>query len=131
MSITHQNSNLFRVQPTLRNRFYTSLYLDFLIRVWLDVNIMARKSDKKQRRGRGGAGQNRAESEAYLKKNGSKPGVTEACIQYCTVEGSPGKDARSLLRRAFPRGETGNRITPLGSLQLTDRDLCQETPDGH
>ncbi len=54
---------------------------------------MSRKSDKKQRRGRGGAGQNRAESEAFLKKNGSKPGVitTASGLQYTIKDPGTGK----------------------------------------
>ncbi|MEI6891906.1 MAG: FKBP-type peptidyl-prolyl cis-trans isomerase [Pontiella sp.] len=40
---------------------------------------MGRKNKKNigKKRGRGGAGQNRAESEAFLKKNGAKPEVIE------------------------------------------------------
>jgi len=54
---------------------------------------MGRKSDKKQKRGRGGAGQNRAESEAYLKKNGAKSEVitTASGLQYTIQNPGTGK----------------------------------------
>ena len=54
---------------------------------------MGRKSDKKQKRGRGGAGQNRAESEAFLKKNSSRPGVitTASGLQYTIQDPGTGK----------------------------------------
>lgn len=50
-----------------------------------------RKSGKK--RGRGGAGQNRAESEAFLKKNRSNPDVIEtpSGLQYIVREEGIGK----------------------------------------
>lgn len=45
---------------------------------------MARKKYSRKVSGRGSAGQNRAESEAFLKKNGSKPDVvvTASGLQY-------------------------------------------------
>ena len=54
---------------------------------------MSRKKDKKQKRGRGGAGQNRAESEAFLKKNRGKPGVVEtpSGLQYTIKDPGTGK----------------------------------------
>ena len=50
-----------------------------------------RNSGKK--RGRGGAGQNRAETEAFLKKNRSKPDVIETAsgLQYTIKEPGSGK----------------------------------------
>jgi len=53
---------------------------------------MGRKN-KSKKRGRGGAGQNRAESEAFLKKNRSKPGVIEmpSGLQYTVREEGAGK----------------------------------------
>lgn len=46
-----------------------------------------------KKRGRGGAGQNRTETEAYLKKNGSKPDVivTPSGLQYTIKEPGEGK----------------------------------------
>lgn len=46
-----------------------------------------------KQRGRGGAGQNRAESEAFLKKNRSKPDVIETAsgLQYTVREEGTGK----------------------------------------
>ena len=48
---------------------------------------------KKSNRNRGGAGQNRAESDAFLKKNRSKPGVIEtpSGLQYFIRESGTGK----------------------------------------
>ncbi len=52
---------------------------------------MSRK--KYTHKNRGGAGQNRAESEAFLKKNRSKPGVVEtpSGLQYMIKEPGTGK----------------------------------------
>ena len=52
---------------------------------------MGRKKYKSKNRG--GAGQNRAESEAFLKKNRSKPGVitTASGLQYTIQEAGAGK----------------------------------------
>ena len=46
-----------------------------------------------KKRGRGGAGQNRAESEAFLKKNRGKPGVVEtpSGLQYTIKDPGTGK----------------------------------------
>src|SRR6056300_899136 len=46
-----------------------------------------------KKRGRGGAGQNRAETEAYLKKNRSKPDVIETAsgLQYTIKDPGAGK----------------------------------------
>ena len=54
---------------------------------------MARKLHSRKTPGRGGAGQNRAESEAYLKKNGSKPDVitTASGLQYTIQDPGTGK----------------------------------------
>lgn len=53
---------------------------------------MGRKN-KGQKRGRGGAGQNRAETEAFLKKNRQKPNVIETAsgLQYTVREEGTGK----------------------------------------
>jgi FKBP-type peptidyl-prolyl cis-trans isomerase len=54
---------------------------------------MARKKYSRKVAGRGGAGQNRSESEAYLKKNGAKPEVitTASGLQYTIQEPGTGK----------------------------------------
>lgn len=58
---------------------------------------MGRKNSNKRKygktQGRGGAGQNRAESEAYLKKNRQKPDVIETAsgLQYTIREQGTGK----------------------------------------
>jgi FKBP-type peptidyl-prolyl cis-trans isomerase len=51
---------------------------------------MSRKTHKTKNRG--GAGQNRAESEAFLKKNSSRPGVivTASGLQYTIKEPKKG-----------------------------------------
>ncbi len=52
-----------------------------------------RRKNKGKVRGRGGAGQNRAESEAFLKKNRQKPEVIETSsgLQYTVREEGTGK----------------------------------------
>jgi len=58
---------------------------------------VGRQKNKKKKagkkRGRGGAGQNRAETEAFLKKNRSKPDVIEtpSGLQYTLMEPGTGK----------------------------------------
>ena len=54
---------------------------------------MARKKYSRKIGGRGGAGQNRAESEAFLKKNRSKPDVVETAsgLQYTIQNPGTGK----------------------------------------
>ena len=54
---------------------------------------MGRQKNDKRKRGRGGAGQNRAETEAYLKKNRSRPDVTETAsgLQYTIKEEGTGR----------------------------------------
>jgi FKBP-type peptidyl-prolyl cis-trans isomerase FkpA len=54
---------------------------------------MSRGKNSGKKRGRGGAGQNRAESEAFLKKNRSKPDVVEtpSGLQYTIKESGSGK----------------------------------------
>ena len=54
---------------------------------------MGRASKRRDKRGRGGAGQNRAEGEAFLKKNGSKPDVvtTPSGLQYSIKDPGIGK----------------------------------------
>jgi len=58
---------------------------------------MGRSKHKNQqarkKRGRGGAGQNRAETDAFLKKNRSRPDVTETAsgLQYTIKEPGEGK----------------------------------------
>jgi len=54
---------------------------------------MSRRKRTDNKRGRGGAGQNRAESEAFLKNNGSKPDVIEtpSGLQYTIKEPGTGK----------------------------------------
>ncbi len=54
---------------------------------------MARKKYSRKVSGRGGAGQNRAESEAFLKKNRAKPDVivTASGLQYTVMEPGTGR----------------------------------------
>ncbi len=54
---------------------------------------MGRRKNRKKPRGRGGAGQNRAESEAFLKKNRGKPDVVETAsgLQYTIKDPGTGK----------------------------------------
>ena len=54
---------------------------------------MARKKYGKKIPGRGSSGQNRAESETYLKKNGAKPEVitTDSGLQYTIKDPGTGK----------------------------------------
>jgi FKBP-type peptidyl-prolyl cis-trans isomerase FkpA len=54
---------------------------------------MGRQKNSGKKRGRGGAGQNRAESEAFLKKNRSKPDVIEtpSGLQYLIKDVGTGK----------------------------------------
>jgi FKBP-type peptidyl-prolyl cis-trans isomerase len=54
---------------------------------------MGRQKNNSKKRGRGGAGQNRAESEAFLKKNRGKPGVVEtpSGLQYTIKDPGTGK----------------------------------------
>ena len=54
---------------------------------------MVRQKNNSKKRGRGGAGQNRAETEAFLKKNRSKPDVIEtpSGLQYLIKEPGSGK----------------------------------------
>jgi FKBP-type peptidyl-prolyl cis-trans isomerase FkpA len=54
---------------------------------------MGRQKHSGKKRGRGGAGQNRAESEAFLKKNRSKPDVIEtpSGLQYSIQEPGTGQ----------------------------------------
>lgn len=53
---------------------------------------MARRKSDKKKRGRGGAGQNRAETEAFLAKNRSRPEVVETAsgLQYSVREQGEG-----------------------------------------
>ncbi|MEN7972339.1 MAG: FKBP-type peptidyl-prolyl cis-trans isomerase [Verrucomicrobiota bacterium] len=54
---------------------------------------MSRSRNNSKKRGRGGAGQNRAETEAFLKKNRQKTGVIEtpSGLQYTIKEPGTGK----------------------------------------
>lgn len=54
---------------------------------------MGRQKNSSKKRGRGGAGQNRAETEAFLKKNRAKPDVIEmpSGLQYTVKETGTGK----------------------------------------
>lgn len=54
---------------------------------------MGRKKNSSKKRGRGGAGQNRAETEAFLKKNRQKPDVVEtpSGLQYTVREQGTGR----------------------------------------
>lgn len=54
---------------------------------------MSRRGNKRKKRGRVGAGQNRAETEAFLKKNRQKPDVIEtpSGLQYTIREEGSGK----------------------------------------
>ena len=54
---------------------------------------MVRQKNNSKKRGRGGAGQNRAETEAFLKKNRSKPDVIEtpSGLQYTVKDPGTGK----------------------------------------
>lgn len=54
---------------------------------------MGRQKNNSKKRGRGGVGQNRAETEAYLKKNRSKPDVIEtpSGLQYTIKDPGSGK----------------------------------------
>jgi FKBP-type peptidyl-prolyl cis-trans isomerase FkpA len=54
---------------------------------------MGNRKKNKKPRGRGGAGQNRAESEAFLKKNRQRPEVieTDSGLQYSVREEGSGK----------------------------------------
>jgi len=54
---------------------------------------MGKGKNSGKKRGRGGAGQNRAETEAFLKKNRSKPDVVEtpSGLQYTIKDSGTGK----------------------------------------
>ncbi|MEA2067622.1 MAG: FKBP-type peptidyl-prolyl cis-trans isomerase [Verrucomicrobiota bacterium] len=54
---------------------------------------MGRQKQIRKKSGRGGAGQNRAESEAFRKKNGAKPGVitTASGLQYSIQDPGTGE----------------------------------------
>ncbi len=54
---------------------------------------MARRKNNSKKSGRGGAGQNRAETDAFLKKNRQKPDVIEtpSGLQYTVREEGTGK----------------------------------------
>jgi FKBP-type peptidyl-prolyl cis-trans isomerase FkpA len=67
----------------------------------VDALIMGRRKNSGKKRGRGGAGQNRAETESFLKKNRSKPDVIEtpSGLQYSIKEPGTGQrpDERSTV----------------------------------
>ena len=80
---------------------------------------MSRKKFKTKNRG--GAGQNRSESEAFLKKNGSKPGVitTASGLQYTIKEAGSGKSPDE-----WSTVEVNQRIL------LVDGTILKNTYDG-
>ena len=81
-----------------------------------------RKTGKK--RGRGGAGQNRAETEAFLKKNRTRPDVIEtpSGLQYSIKEPGTGKSPD-----AWSTVEVNQRILLVDGTVITDTYHGTET----
>jgi len=85
---------------------------------------MGRQKNSGKKRGRGGAGQNRTESEAFLKKNRSKPDVVEtpSGLQYTIKDPGAGKNPD-----AWSTVEVNQRILLVDGTVIKDTYHSTET----
>lgn len=85
---------------------------------------MGQRKNNNKKRGRGGAGQNRAETEAFLKKNRSKPDVIESTsgLQYTIMEPGTGKSPDE-----WSSVEVNQRIQLIGGRIIKDTYHGTET----